>query len=61
MGPPDRRLLLDRGQDLGMGFEVAVELFQRLEGFGADVVFHAFDVVVDDLFFEAEQGQKLGE
>lgn len=37
------------------------ERFDRAEGRGTDVVLHPFDVVTDDLFVEAEQGQKIGQ
>jgi len=56
-----RALLLDRGQHLGMGFEVAVELFEDVERLGAHVVLHALDIVVNDLLGEAEQGEEIGQ
>ena len=52
-----RRVMLsfNLGHNFRVSFEVAVELFQCLKGFGTDVMFHAFDIVGDDRFAEAEK------
>ena len=50
----------DGSGDFGVCGEVAAERFEGLKRFGAYVVFHAFDVVGDDGFFEAELAQETG-
>jgi len=44
-----------------VGLEMLGEAFERGEGFGAHVVFHAFDVARDDMLFEPELTKEIGE
>ena len=44
-----------------VGVEMLGEAFEGSEGFRAHVVFHAFDVARDDMLFEPELTEKIGE
>jgi hypothetical protein len=51
----------DFGEEGGLALEVAGEGLDGAEGGRADVVFHALDVVMDDLVVEAEELEEIGE
>ena len=55
------RTLAQPRQERRTPLKLRGQRFDRAQSRGTDVVFHSFDVVVNDLLIQAEQRQKIGE
>ena len=61
MGSMFMDVSLDFREEGGLALELVSEGFDRSEGGRADVVFHAFDIVINHLVVETQEIEKIGE